>query len=261
MNWDRYNELMAQQDSERVEEVIANLNELGSAETDPQCKATILISVANVFRRIGRFSDARINIQKAMALLGPSDQYYPRAAFQDALLDMHEHNWKIALKKLGEILNKFRPILEIEDHEDLFDEVQRNRGIALAEVKQFSEALSILKAYRSEPYDRERTLYYIGACKFELGDFDSARLAFEDILSLNCSSIFQAYAHRYLGEIFFRNEKLPWAKAEFEKSLACPDRDKSSDVSVLTWLVNLSKSLNLEKDVAHYSEMLEEMRR
>jgi tetratricopeptide (TPR) repeat protein len=262
MNWDRFNELTALQDagridkdSVRIDEATAELTKLADAETDPLAKSIALIAVADGLVSLKRFSDARRKINEACKVVGPDHEYYPRAAFKAAMLDMHEKNPKGALKKLDEILEKYGAVLGMEDHRDLLDEVDRNRGIALADLKRCREAIPILERYRSEPYDHDRTLYYLGACEFELKDFDVAKRDFQEMLSLEPNPAFQAYAHRYLGTIFNREGQLARAKAEFEKCLACPDRGDTSEAYLLDWLIDCSKALNLLDEVERYSEM------
>ncbi len=147
----------------------------------------------------------------------------------------------------------------MEEHKDLLEEVQRSRGIALAELLRFREARPILERYRTEPFERERNLYYLGACEYELGDLSAAQREFEEMLTLEPLPVFRAYAHDYLGRIFYRKGQIARAKAQFEKCLACPDRGKTSEATLLEWLVRLSEALNQTADLARYSEMLRQL--
>jgi len=259
MNWERYNELLALRNSGNVDEAIAELARLSDTETDRLGKALVLMEIANGLRLLRRFSDARRKINEALILLGPEHEYYPRAAFLAAAVDMDEENWKGALKKLDEILTRYGSVLQTDDHKDLLEKVQQSRGMALTELKRYSEARAALENMRSKEYEPAVTLCYLAISEFELEDFDTARRDFEGLLRLDPAPLFQAYAHYYLGKIFYRRGQLAWAKAEFEKCLAYPDRGKIPDPNLLALLIDTCKGLNLIQDAARYSEMLKKV--
>ena len=73
--------------------------------------------------------------------------------FQIALLDMDEQNWNGALRKLNEISERYADVLRNESHRDLMEEVQRRRGMALAELRRFREARILLEGVRAIEYD------------------------------------------------------------------------------------------------------------
>jgi tetratricopeptide (TPR) repeat protein len=260
MNWDRYNELLLLRDSGHPEEAIAELTKLSDKEQDPLAKSIALLAIADGLVGLKHLSAARDKIRAASEILGPNHEFYPRVAFKAAILDMQEKKSSEAFRNLSMILKNYEAVLRMEDHKDLWEEVQRNRGIALADLRRFREALPILECFRSEPYERDRTLYYLGACEFELDDFDAAKRDFQEMMSLGSDSVFGAYAHRYLGTIFFRQGQLARAKGEFEECLASPHRDKKSDINLLGWLINTCTGLNLHEDAARYRRMQEGIR-
>ncbi len=94
MDWNRYFQLVKLRDSGHVEEAILELGRLSEETEDYRGKALTLMEIANGLRCLGRVSDARNKIRKACELLGPQDEYYPRAAHLAAVLDMDEGNWK-----------------------------------------------------------------------------------------------------------------------------------------------------------------------
>ncbi len=256
MNWDRYNELIALRDSGRIEEATTELANLGAAETDPAIKAVVLTQVAGGLGLLRRFSEARGKVREACTLLGPEHGYYPRLALEAAVLDIDEGDWKEGLKKLNAILEKYSAILQLDDNKDLLEQVQRNRGIALFEMRRFREARPILETVRSLPYQRERTLCSLGMCNYELEDLDAAKRDFEELLSLNPGAVFPAYAHYYLGRILYAYGQYARAKSELEKCLASSARGNVSDQILLQGLIYSCKALNWEDEATHYSAML-----
>jgi tetratricopeptide (TPR) repeat protein len=259
IDWARYFELVNLRDAGQVEEAILELTKLGEKTQDRVGRALAFLEVANGLRTLRRVSDARHKIRQACELLGAQHEFYPRAALQAAVLDLDEGNAKGALRKLDAILKNHMPVLQMEQHKDLLEEAQRNRGIALAELRRFHEARTILEPFRSEPYERERNLYYLGACAYELGDFSAARRDFEEMLNLEAPPTFRAYAHEYLGRIFYDSGQIARAKIVFEECLAFSVRDRNRDEILLKWLISLSKELNQTEDTARYSEMLRKL--
>ena len=268
MDWEQYFQLVKLRDSGRIEEAIRKLTRLAEETEDRVGKALATMAVAAGLRDLGRLADARCKIRETCELLSPQHEFYPRAMHQTAVLDMDEGDWNGALKRLDEILKRNTSILQMQEHKDLLEEVQRCRGIALAELRRFREARAILEPYRSEPYEKERTLYYLGACEYELGDFGAAQRDFGEILTLEPTPVYRAYAGEYLsrifynlGSIFYKKGQIARAKTEFEKSLACPNRDNSRDETLLKWLISASKALNQVEDAARYSEILSKLPR
>jgi tetratricopeptide (TPR) repeat protein len=177
-------------------------------------------------------------------------------ALEAAVLDIDEGDWKGGLKKLNAIFEKYSTVLQLDDNKDLLEQVQRNRGIALFEMRRFGEARPILETVRSLVYQRERTLCSLGMCNYELEDLDAAKRDFEELLSLNPGPLFQAYSHYYLGRILYAHGQHARAKAELEKCLASTTRGDVSDQILLQGLIYSCKALNLEDEAAHYSAML-----
>lgn len=260
MNWENLNQIVALRTSGRVEESIAKLEELRVSERDTLANAIALMEIVNGLRLLKRHSEARTKIDEACALLGPEHEFYPRLAFLDALIEMDNNSWKSALSKLDLMFERYQTILRSEDHGDLLDEVQRNRGTALMNLQRFAEAVPLLESVRSIEFDREATLCDLGVCQFKLREYDSAKETFEELLSLGPNSRFRANAHYNLGIIMFYKGFVAKGKREFEECLRCPDRVPLSDDNLLDWLITCSKELAEPSEVQKYTEMKESLR-
>jgi tetratricopeptide (TPR) repeat protein len=261
MDWDRYNELVALRDVGRIDEATLELGKLAADEAEPSIKAIIKMAIAYGFSRHGRFSDARREFLQASETVGPNHILYARILLAIAVLEIDQEKWTEALKQLDNIVNGHRESLADVENQDVFEEVQWNRGIALFELHRISEALPLLQSVRSIEHLKDRTLYSIGMSNFELNNFDAAIVDFQELISRNPVSVYLAHAHYHLGRIYYEREQLARAKDEFEKCLACPDRGDLSDEHLLQALVFSSEGLNLQNDAARYSEMLKSIRR
>jgi tetratricopeptide (TPR) repeat protein len=255
IDWENFIQRMTSESSKEVENSIAEVDKLLSDEHDCLTKAAGLMTIAKGMRKLGRYPEAILKIDQIGELLGPENEYYPRAAFARASIEMDQGNASEALARLDEIMERFGRLLSTTEHLDLLHEIQQDRGSILTGLKRFRTAVPILESVREVETGKEAVLCDLGMCYFELAEFDLAKSAFEELLSLEPNSAFKAYSHYYIGMIMYRRGKLAWAKQEFDKSLACPDRFKLSEDNLLHWLVNTSKGLNLDSEVARYSEM------
>jgi tetratricopeptide (TPR) repeat protein len=256
MDWNRQQELTTLIEQGRFDEVEAELTNLADAETDPLAKAVILWMISDGLRFQSRFSAALSKLDEACATLGSTHETYPRLLLAKAVMDIDQKNWKAALKKLNHIIKTQSTLLKIEDNADVFQEVQRNRGIALFELGRDADALPLLESVRSTDYQRERTLYSIAAANIQLSNLDAAILAFQELLTLNPSSVYRSYAHYNIGRIHYDRRQLARAKMEFEECLACPDRGNLNDKHILQALVYTCQALNLEEDASRYAEVM-----
>jgi tetratricopeptide (TPR) repeat protein len=255
IDWEYFIQMMASESPGQVEDSIVDVEKLLSEGEDCLTKAAGLMTIAKGLRKLGRYPEAILKVDQICELLGPENEYYPRAAFARASIEMEQGNTQEALARLDEIMERFGRLLSTTEHLDLLQEIQQDRGSILTGLKRFRTAVPILESVREVETGKDAVLCDLGMCYFELAEFDSAKSAFEELLSLEPNSSFKAYAHYYIGMVMYRRGKLAWAKQEFEKSLACPDRFKLSEDNLLHWLVNTSKALNLDSEVARYSEM------
>ena len=167
------------------------------------------------------------------------------------MVDIDAENWKAALKTLDKIIRKYAPDLNTDDDRDILEETQRNRGIALFELRRVREALPLLQGVRKIDYARERTLCSIGSCNF------ASLIDFKELLSLNPNSAYRSFAHYVRGRIYYDRRQLARAKDEFANCLACPERGNIPNRHLLQALVYTCRALNLESDACRYSQLME----
>jgi len=235
------------------------LEELLQQDIDPLSQALVLMEISNGLSRLQRYRDARQKLMKASKLLGPNHEYYPRVAYHLALIDMEEKNWRGALNRFDDILESYAAILHMPDHDDLLEGTELNRAVALGKLGRYQEARPLLEEARRNKQNRTIILSYLGACDFELGHYDAAIEAYDELFSITgepMDSVFRAQAHYHRGVMFFRRDQLARAKSEFEQCLACPDRGEIQNANLLGWLVDLSRKLGLDDDVKRYSTLL-----
>jgi len=131
MDGDRCNELIELRDAVHIAEASGELTKLVDAQRDPVVRAVIVMAVAKGFSWQKRFSDARLTLNHAATMVGSNHVSYPRLLLAIAVVDIKEENWKAALKKLDKIVRQPAVALNTENNRVVFEEIQRNRGIAL----------------------------------------------------------------------------------------------------------------------------------
>jgi tetratricopeptide (TPR) repeat protein len=257
VNWERFNELIALDQSGKTEEALSGLQDLACSATDPEDQASVLLTVSACQKELKRYDEARRTIAEARSLARRHSTVHPYALLRDASIDALEGNWKSALEKLDSIVQDYSSILHQPEHQDLQEEVTRYRGMALSSLGRKSEARPLLERATAVEYEKATSLYYLGRCCYDLGDLEKARESLEKALMLELDPVYQPSAHYVLGLTYHWRGQNARAIQEFEWCLEHDAQGLVAKWKVLTALVEASKALGLEKDVERYSKMLQ----
>jgi|ERR1700723_126190 len=261
MNWDRYNELDALDRSGKSDEALSGLNELESECADVEDKALILMAISDCLGKLGRYPESRQAIERASALVGLQNRFYPRLAFKDAYIDIYAENWKKALSKIDAIQKESYDALLLPDNADLVEQLHISRGIVLVELHRYREALPLLEQAAVVSPDDVVVLTYLGACYFDAEKLDEAKECFLKALRLGLDSSYRSKAHYFLGSIYYAQGKFGWAKQEFENSLDSGEDAKFSGQNVYEYLRRTSQALGLDDEAERYSQLLQQSNR
>jgi tetratricopeptide (TPR) repeat protein len=261
MDWNRYKELNMLEHFGRFEEALRGLDELESECSDPEDKVLLLLSISNCLGRLKRYPEARQPLEKAFGLVGEHSHLHPRIAFKYAYIDIYLRNWKGALIKLDAILKESGDTLRLPENDDLLGLIRSGRGVVLAEMRRYREALPLLEqAVVANPEDPV-ILTYLGACYFDVKELGRSKECFVKALKLELDSSYRHKAHYFLGSIYYAQGNFAWAKQEFEESLKQGEDGEFADANVYEYLRRASQSLGLESEVDRYSELLQQVAR
>ncbi len=256
MDWERFNELVAQSESGRQDEAIEGLRKLVTRSESGEDNASVLLIIGACEKELGRYDEASRTLREARSLADKDSWINPRAIFFDASIDILRGNWKGGLTKLDNIVRDFSPMLNLSESEDLLEEVRRKRGMSLYELGRPAEALPLLKQAVAVEYEKETALYYLGRCYYDLGDLAESVKVLVEALMLDLHPIYQPSSHYVLGLAYRWQGQNARAISEFEWCLEHDNQALVAKWKILTGLLEASEALGLSKDAERYSRML-----
>ena len=108
MDWNRYRETMALEESGRAEEALSKLKDLIGTSTDPVDNHLIFIGIASCLSTLHRYDQARQYVAKSYAILGKDSYYYPSAMFFEASIDEEVGDYTLSLAQLDSIIEHYQ---------------------------------------------------------------------------------------------------------------------------------------------------------
>jgi tetratricopeptide (TPR) repeat protein len=162
------------------------------------------------------------------------------------------------LQKLDDISKTYSSFLDRPENQDLREEVERYRGIALYELGKPLAALPLLETAATLEYEKPRTLYYLGRSCYDLGDLGRAKEFLRQALALDLRPLYQPGAHYVLGLCYHWQGQYARAIQELEWCIEHDDNELVPKWKVLTAVINALKALGLEREAERYSEVLRE---
>lgn len=256
MDWERYYELLRLDDAGQSEAALSGLREALASTESADEKAAVLLAIAECFRNLRRVSEARDALSDVKRTVPKNSDQFARALIIDACLDIDEGKWSWALTKLDDLNSTFSDLFNRPEEQDTLADLQRKRGIVLYELHRPSEARTLLERAATLNEDRPTALYYLGRCRYDLGDLDGAKQALRDALTLDLHPVYQPSAHYVLGLIHYHQGQHAWAIREYEWCLEHDGRGLVQKPKLLTALVMASRALGMDKEAERYSKML-----
>lgn len=256
MDWDRYAAAIELGGAGKLEESLAELQELIDTSTEPDANEVVLFAVANCLRNLHRYDDARQYVGKVYATMNEASATYPYVMFLEASIDEDTQHFEQALSKFDRILEKCPAIATDPFYDELKVSIPGMRGITLTSLKRYSEARPLLENAVHDDYWKERTVYYLGACCYELADFTRAQRYLTESLSLEMIPSYQANARSYLAMTYLAQGQFAAAKREFEWCLQHQAQASMRQDHLIGGLVKALEGLGLYDEATRYSDML-----
>lgn len=256
MDWERYYKLLRMDDAGQSEAALAGLREALASMESADEKAAVLLAIAGCVRNLGRVGEARDALSEVKRIVPKNSHEIARALIIDALLDMDEGKWSWALAKLDDLNSSFSELLRRPEEQDTLADLQRKRGIVLYELHLPSEARTLLERASTLNEERPTVLYYLGRCRYDLGDLEGAKQALRQALALDLHPVYQPSAHYMLGLIHYHQGQPAWAIREYEWCMEHDGRGLVQKPKLLTALVMATRALGMDKEAERYSKML-----
>jgi tetratricopeptide (TPR) repeat protein len=247
---------MALRDAGKVEQALQELAALAEATPDPEAKATLLGNQSTCLMILGRLEEARERITEALQI-APRTQVLLYLWEEDASLYWHEGQREKALEILERLHVEHGELLLAAEHRDLADRIRSARGMLLAELGRYQEALPLLEQSlnsESAAIDNEGLLRELGLSYLQLGRRTDARRVLERLLREGTRTDLVADAHLYLGDVYFHQRAYAKAMTEFEWCLAHAGEHKIPTPYLYKWLAVTARALGMKEDAERYDE-------
>jgi tetratricopeptide (TPR) repeat protein len=256
VDWDRYREAITLFDAGKVEEALAVLFTLEGTSSNSSDNAAIYLSIAKCLGELQRYAEARKYVAKAYEILPATSELYPYVVFIDASIEAGTGNFQRALSKLDSISQEYPAVLSDSFYVDLRIDLAGMRGIALTELKRYSEAKPLLQVAVNGGYWKEGTLFYLGVCCYELHDFTNAEQHLTESLSLKMTPGFEVIARLFLAMTYLGLRQFEAARREFEWCYEHQHEAPMSQDHLVGGLVKALEGLGLHEEAKRYSALL-----
>jgi tetratricopeptide (TPR) repeat protein len=166
--------------------------------------------------RLGKANEARQLLRVIRETFAEIDEALVRADEADIELDSQEGRWDSVLPALDRMLDRYGDLLHQPQLRDMYEQVQLRRGMRLAYLGRFKEALPLLE--EAVPFDlpqSEGNLYHeLGRCYLDKQDYERAKDAFTKAVELGIHDSRAADAHWNIAVIFLRKDSAARALEE-----------------------------------------------
>jgi tetratricopeptide (TPR) repeat protein len=216
------------------ETALREFKELAEKAEDEELRADYIYGQLQALMRLGRTDEARKLLHIARQSFGDTDEAHARGDLIQVQLDSLEGKWESVLPLLNHMVKRYGDILRHPQVRDVYEEVELRRGMLLAHLGRFREALPLLEECLNftGPLITSHLFYELGRCYVDAGDLDRARSSFTRAFGLGLDEVRTSSAHFNLGRIHMRNEAYAKALTEFELAEAHADAAKTSKKSI-----------------------------
>lgn len=235
---------------------------IGSAEEN-ELKAQLMLLQVQWLIKAGKLDDAKKRLDDAGNLLPATDQARLLRDFFEVDVLIAEERFEDALKKLENLhqvhkaLGKRPNSTHRLDLDDLYEGIQLRRGMVLATLERYGEALPILEETLALDVKKEGDFYYLlGLCYYEAGLYDRAREMFLKGFEEGLPENYKIPAHFALGVVCARLGAHAKAKSELE---ICLRNDSAGQVDkrvLFAWLAGTCRALGLDEEEKRYRSLL-----
>ena len=187
----------------------ANFHELAVKAEANETKSTYTLGELLALVKLDRTSEARRLLKVSDSFLRETDEGQVRAALIEVQIDSVEGIWGHVLPSLDRMLREYKQILNDPQLRDVYEEIQLRRGMRLAFLGRFREALPILEevvSFNNPALLSGEFWYEMGKCYVDAGDFEKAGEAYSKALGYGLDDVRASHAHWEVAVILMRNE-------------------------------------------------------
>jgi tetratricopeptide (TPR) repeat protein len=246
---------------------VAVLKGLIASAKDTELKAQLMLLQVQWLIKAGKLDDAKKLLDDAGNLLPATEQARQLHDFFEVDVLIAEERYEDALKKLDNLHQIHRAVgkrpnsAHLLDLDDLNEGIQLRRGVVLATLERYGEALPILEEVLSLDVEKEGDFYYLlGLCYYEAGRYDRAREMFLKGFEEGLPENYKIPAHFALGVVCARLGAHAKAKSELEICLANDSSGQIDRRTLLDWLAGACRALGLDEEEQRYRSLLKALK-
>lgn len=213
MDEERVGRAIQERDTGHVDEATRDLEALLGEEKEDRLRAVLLMNLATCYRLKGDLGRTRDALRQADRLLPSRGHERLHFEYLDASADADEGRQKVAIKKLGGLIER----LEAPDvgQQDLLADALVQLGTLLVNSEEHATAVTYLRSalpMRSEPDFRQRCDFLLGTCYQHLSDAVAAENHLRSAVNSGTNRMFRTRALYMLGLIYLYGGRFEQAK-------------------------------------------------
>jgi tetratricopeptide (TPR) repeat protein len=260
MDTDRFHHAITLRDSGQARAALAELEALSRSTEDLEEKASLLLNEARCYRLLGELPKAKERLSLALKV-APRTQTLLYVWEEDAVLHWQAGEREKALNILERLQADYCRLLLGPEHGDLRARLQSSRGMLLAELGRYQQAVPLLQeSLDSNPavIDKDRVLYDLGLSYLQLSRYAEAERMLAHLLSKGAPPDLAPGSHLYLGEAYFQQGVYAKAMMEFEWCLAHASENWIPRAYIYKWLATTARRLRMTDEAKRYEEAAKE---
>jgi tetratricopeptide (TPR) repeat protein len=239
------------------ETALKEFQELAEKAEDEELRADYIYGQLHALMRLRRTDEARKLLHIARASFGDIGESHARGDLIEVQLDSLEGKWELVLPALNHMVKRYGDNLRHPQVRDVYEEVQLRRGMQLAHLGRFREALPLLEECLNftAPLLTSELYYELGRCYVDAGDLETARNNLTKALGMGLDEARISSAHFNLGTIHMRSDAYAKAVKEFELAEAYADAAKTSKKSIYKAMAVSYDKLGQSEKAKRYLEL------
>jgi tetratricopeptide (TPR) repeat protein len=170
---------------------------------DPDEKAALMINVHGCYCDLSRLDEAD-QILTQIRSLDPSPDVRLVVDFGEACMHIQMGQIERGLTEFEAMLIRDRESLQ-SAHRDIYEDIQRRRGIAFSSLHKAGEALPLLReasSFVARAEDKQEVFFYLGICHMQLRESAIAKDNLLDAVRVGIKNELDAHARYRLALIY-----------------------------------------------------------
>ena len=262
-NVKRFDDANALWDSGRIEEAIREFHAMAMESHDVNEKCGLMLNEVRCYADLGRLADSERVLGQIRQLVPDDSDVCFGVDFGAACVTAQGGNHDNAVLQYERILKEYACLLEAPEYRYYYEEIQRRKGLCLAFLGRYSEAIPVLREASSfsglVPAIGQEVNLYLGICYAELHENNLAKEQFLHAIEFGLKNGVEAEARYRAAILYFAEGGFAQTKYQLE-SIVRTSREEIRNVPRKYIYVLLSRAcwhLGEEENAKRYAKLAE----